>query len=135
MLQKQTVIPIPPSSEIISGPSSKCISTIDSNKMFEGSGHMHSIDSIDWQPSSFPALKIERPDGSDQLLITIITPKCSTNLTSKLYEVLDEEILDVLQSDISSTKERVLHLIRVNVIHVTADIEFIHVNLLVLLLI
>ena len=63
MLQKQMVIAIPLSSEIISGPSSKGSSTIDSNKMSEGSGHMHSIDSIDWQPSSLPALKIERPGG------------------------------------------------------------------------
>ena len=121
MWQKQTVIASAPSSEIISRTSRKGCWTIDSNKMSEGSGHMQSIDSIDWQPSSLPAVKIEQPGGSDQLLIRVITPKRSTDLTSKLFEVLVEEILDILHSHKSSSKEKILHSIRVKVRHITAD--------------
>ena len=83
---------------------------------------MESIDSIDWQPSSLPALKIEQPAGSDQLLIRIITPTRSTDLTSKLFEVLDEESLDILHSHKSSNQEKLLHSIRVKVINLTADL-------------
>ena len=82
---------------------------------------MQSIDSIDWQPSSLPAVKIEQPGGSDQLLIRVITAKRSTDLTSKLFEVLEEENLDVLHSHKSCSKEKILHSIRVKVIHITAD--------------
>ena len=117
MWQKQTVIASAPSSEIISRTSSKGCWTIDSNKMSEGSGNMESIDSIDWQPSSLPAVKIEQPGGSDQLLIRIITLKRSTDLTSKLYEVLEEESLEILNSHRSNTQEKVLHSIRVKVTH------------------
>ena len=78
---------------------------------------MQSIDSIDWQPSSLTVVKIEQPGGSDQLLIRIITLKRSTDLTSKLYEVLEEESLEILNSHRSNTQEKVLHSIRVKVIH------------------
>ena len=89
--------------------------------MSEGSRHMQSIHSIDLQPSSLPAVKIEQPGGSDQLLIRVLTPKRSTDLTSKLFEVLVEESLDVLHSHKSSSKEKILHSIRVKVRHITAD--------------
>jgi hypothetical protein len=115
-IEKQTVIPSAPSSDIILNPSSKGSSALDSNKMTEGSGHVESIDSTDWQPSSLPALRIEQPGGSDQLLIRIITLRRSTDHTSKLFEVLEEENLDVLHSHRSSTKEKVLHTVQVKVL-------------------
>lgn len=81
----------------------------DSNKMVEGSGHVESADSPYWKPSNFPALRIDMPNGSDQLLIRIITLKHSTALTSELFEILENESLEVLRCDISSTKEKNLH--------------------------
>jgi len=78
--------------------------------------HMESIDSTDWQQLSLPALRIEQPGGSDQLLIRIITLKRSTDLTSKLFEVLEEENLDVLHFNRFSTEETILHTIQVKVV-------------------
>jgi len=77
---------------------------------------VESIDSTDWQPSTLPALKIDQARGSDQLSIRIMTSKRSTALTSRLYEVLEEEGLDVLHSHRSSTKDKVLHSIQVKVL-------------------
>jgi len=77
--------------------------------MVEGSGHVESADSPYWKPSNFPALRIDMPNGSDQLLIRIITLKHSTALTSELFEILENESLEVLRCDISSTKEKNLH--------------------------
>ena len=65
MLQKQIVIATASSSEIVSSPSSKGSSTIDSNKMSNGIKHMESIDLIDWKWSSLLMVKIEHPGESD----------------------------------------------------------------------
>lgn len=120
--QKQMVSSTGPSSQIISTPSSngssKDSSALDIKNVTEENACnecMESIDSTDWPPSSLPAMRIEQPGGSDQLLIRIITLKRSTHLTSKLVEVLEEENLDVLHVNRFSIQEKILHTIQVKV--------------------
>lgn len=84
--------------------------------MAEGSGQVQSVDSTDWQPSGFPAVRVDQRDGSDELLIRIITLKPSTNVTSNLYDLLENESLDVQQYNMTSTQDKVLLSIQVKVL-------------------
>lgn len=120
--QKKMVVPTAPSSQIISTPSSnggsKDASALDIKGTEENAidERMESIDSTDGQPLNLPAVRIEQPGGSDQLLIRIITLKRSTHLTSKLFEVLEEENLDVFHVNRFCVQEKILHTIQVKVL-------------------
>ena len=79
----------------------------------------------DWQPPSLPAVKIEQAGGSNQLLIKIMTLRRSTDLTPQLFEVLEEESLDVLDFNRSPNEDRELNSIKVKVIHISYNCGFV----------
>jgi len=83
--------------------------------MAVGRGHVESIDTTDWQPASLPAVRIQQPGGSDELLIGVMTPTPSTGPSSSLFAVLENASVSVLCSRRSFTNERVLHSILVSV--------------------
>jgi len=84
--------------------------------MGEGSRHVESVDSTDWQSSSFPEVRVDKRGGSGELWIRIIAHKRSTNVISVLYHVLENESkLEVRSYDMASTEERAVHRILVEV--------------------